>query len=105
MSMLDVINHYSMWSCLLFFLVNCDTYIVSCLLVGEPGLMISKIKRDFEFDGYKGNRELSDKKIVKNVFKDGDRYFNTGDLITTDKDYFLYFSDRIGDTFRLAYHI
>jgi len=67
---------------------------------GEPGLMVSKIKRDFEFDGYKGNRDLSDKKIVKDVFKKGDRYFNTGDLITTDQDYFLYFTDRIGDTFR-----
>ena len=62
--------------------------------------MVAQIKRDFEYDGYKGNQELSDKKILRNVFKDGDCYFNTGDLLVMDDEYFVYFSDRIGDTFR-----
>ena len=38
-------------------------------------------------------------KIIRNVFKKGDAYFNSGDLFTVD---FVYFADRIGDTFR--YH-
>ena len=68
---------------------------------GEPGLMISPIKRRFEFDGYKGNKDLSDKKILHDVFKKGDKWYNSGDLMVQDKDYFVYFHDRIGDTFRL----
>ncbi len=38
--------------------------------------------------------------ILRDVCKKGDTYFNTGDLLVTDSEYFLYFSDRIGDTFR-----
>ena len=73
-----------------------------CVLfcAGEPGLMVSQIKRDFEYDGYKGNRDLSEKKTIRNVFKKGDMYFNTGDLLVLDDEYFVYFNDRIGDTFR-----
>ena len=67
---------------------------------GEPGLFVSKIKRDFEFDGYMGNTELSAKKIIRDVSSKGDVFFNTGDIMTLDKDYFVYFTDRIGDTFR-----
>ena len=62
--------------------------------------MVSAIKRDFEFDGYKGNKELSEKKILRNVFKKGDVYFNSGDLLSMDDLYYVYFKDRIGDTFR-----
>ena len=63
-------------------------------------MMVSQIKRDFEFDGYKGNKELNEKKVLHNVFKQGDKYFNTGDMLVLDDEYFIYFSDRIGDTFR-----
>ena len=62
--------------------------------------MVSQIKKDFEFDGYKGNDELSNKKILRDVFRRGDMYFHTGDLLVMDNDYFVYFNDRIGDTFR-----
>ena len=34
------------------------------------------------------------------MFEKGDKYFNSGDLMKVDKDYYLYFNDRIGDTFR-----
>ena len=70
------------------------------MFLGEPGLMITKIFRGFEFDGYKGNKELSQKKVLRNVLKKGDIYFNSGDLLVRDDDYFFYFNDRIGDTFR-----
>lgn len=72
---------------------------------GEPGLMISEIKRDFMYDGYKGNDTLSDKKMLRDVFRKGDKFFNTGDLMVTDSEYFLSFSDRIGDTFRWVRHV
>uniref|UniRef100_A0A673IDS8 long-chain-fatty-acid--CoA ligase n=1 Tax=Sinocyclocheilus rhinocerous TaxID=307959 RepID=A0A673IDS8_9TELE len=39
-------------------------------------------------------RRLSD------VFVKGDLYFNSGDLLRIDKDKFVYFHDRVGDTFR-----
>jgi hypothetical protein len=38
--------------------------------------------------------------IATDVFKKGDKYFRTGDLIRYDPDGYLYFVDRIGDTFR-----
>ena len=61
-----------------------------------------EIKKDFEFDGYQGNEAQTSAKVIRNVFRMGDAYFNSGDLLTVDKDYFVYFADRIGDTFR--YH-
>ncbi|CAH1796473.1 unnamed protein product [Owenia fusiformis] len=67
---------------------------------GETGLMICKIKRDTEYDGYMGKPELTEKKIITDVFKKGDKYFNSGDLMSRDEEYFVYFKDRIGDTFR-----
>lgn len=50
--------------------------------------------------GYRGARELSERKLVRNVRRRGDVYFNTGDVLTMDKEGFLYFRDRLGDTFR-----
>lgn len=73
--------------------------IFNCCL-GEPGLMICVINDLMEFDGYKGSREMSEQKIIKDVFKKGDKYFNSGDIFTIDDEYFGYFKDRIGDTFR-----
>ena len=62
--------------------------------------MVSGIKKDMEFDGYVGKKELTGSKILRNVFKEGDAYFNSGDLLTVDEEHFVYFTDRIGDTFR-----
>ncbi|CAH1254270.1 SLC27A2 [Branchiostoma lanceolatum] len=67
---------------------------------GEPGLLVAPITTERPFYGYKGKKEVSDKKILRNVFKEGDAYFNTGDLMKVDKDYYVYFADRLGDTFR-----
>jgi acyl-coenzyme A synthetase/AMP-(fatty) acid ligase len=77
-----------------------NLFIYIYLLLGEPGLMVVQIKKDFEFDGYKGNKELSEKKYIRDVSCKGDVYFNSGDLLTQDEDYNVYFTDRIGDTFR-----
>ncbi|CAF96408.1 unnamed protein product, partial [Tetraodon nigroviridis] len=42
----------------------------------------------------------SEKKLLRDVLKVGDVYFNTGDLLLLDRRGFLYFHDHIGDTFR-----
>ena len=51
------------------------------------------------FDGYSDHEE-TEKKILKDVFKRGDKYFRSGDLMKRDTAGHVYFVDRIGDTFR-----
>lgn len=53
-----------------------------------------------QFLGYAGNKVQSEKKLIRDAFTAGDVYFNTGDLLVQDHRDFLYFRDRIGDTFR-----
>ncbi|XP_057592008.1 long-chain fatty acid transport protein 6 isoform X3 [Hippopotamus amphibius kiboko] len=67
---------------------------------GEPGLLISRVNAKNPFFGYAGNKKHTEKKMLCDVFKKGDVYFNTGDLMVQDQENFLYFWDRIGDTFR-----
>jgi acyl-CoA synthetase (AMP-forming)/AMP-acid ligase II len=64
--------------------------------VGEAIGRISAVAR---FEGYT-NDEATEKKILRNVFADGDAYFRTGDLMKMDDEDYFYFVDRIGDTFR-----
>ncbi|XP_043402977.1 long-chain fatty acid transport protein 6 isoform X2 [Chelonia mydas] len=67
---------------------------------GEAGLLISKVNAKNPFFGYAGNKKHTEKKLLCEVFKKGDIYFNTGDLMVQDQENFLYFLDRIGDTYR-----
>ncbi|XP_030623711.1 long-chain fatty acid transport protein 6 [Chanos chanos] len=67
---------------------------------GETGLLVAPVSFTNPFLGYAGNKEMSEKKLLRNVFKDGDVYFNTGDLMLQDHRDFVYFRDRVGDTFR-----
>ncbi|RKP00210.1 hypothetical protein CXG81DRAFT_1892, partial [Caulochytrium protostelioides] len=69
---------------------------------GEPGEMISRITNEphKRFNGYFGDASASEKKVLANVFSDGDRWFRTGDLISVSADGYYYFHDRLGDTFR-----
>ncbi|KAL3865947.1 hypothetical protein ACJMK2_043291 [Sinanodonta woodiana] len=74
-----------------------------CILArpGETGLLLTTIPPHILQAGfYKGSKEMNEKKIIRNVFKDGDVYFCYGDLLQIDNDYFAYFKDRLGDTFR-----
>lgn len=69
--------------------------------VGEVGEAIGMIGDDtrHDFSGY-ADKSASQKKILTDVFKPGDRWFRTGDLMRQDSDGYFYFIDRIGDTFR-----
>ena len=69
--------------------------------INEPGEVVGLINRTpgRTFDGY-NNPKATEDKIRRNVFKPGDAYFLTGDIMTMDEDGFLYFCDRIGDTYR-----
>uniref|UniRef100_A0A8D2J1D3 long-chain-fatty-acid--CoA ligase n=1 Tax=Varanus komodoensis TaxID=61221 RepID=A0A8D2J1D3_VARKO len=67
---------------------------------GEPGLLIAPVTPKMPFLGYAGGPELSESKLLRGVFTEGDTYFNTGDLMMQDSQGFVSFWDRIGDTFR-----
>ncbi|XP_066275003.1 long-chain fatty acid transport protein 2-like [Branchiostoma lanceolatum] len=68
--------------------------------IGAPGLLVTPVPPDAPYTGYLGKPELTERKILRSVFQDGDAFFNTGDLMLMDRDYFIYFVDRVGDTFR-----
>lgn len=67
---------------------------------GETGLLVAKIGERSPFSGYAKNRQQTEKKTLRDVFVKGDLYFNSGDLLKRDNEGFVYFQDRIGDTFR-----
>lgn len=70
---------------------------------GEPGEFLFKLpEKDLErrFQGYYGDRAATNKKILRDVFRKGDAWFRTGDVMRWDSEGRIYFHDRIGDTFR-----
>lgn len=66
---------------------------------GEPGLLLGKVTIATPFDGYTQADKNKDK-LYTNVFKKGDKWFNTGDLIRDVGYKHIQFVDRTGDTFR-----
>jgi fatty-acyl-CoA synthase len=66
---------------------------------GRPGLLLSPVTRLSPFDGYT-DKAASEKKLVRNAFKDGDVWFNTGDVMNPQGMGHAAFTDRLGDTFR-----
>lgn len=73
------------------FCIPCD--------VNEVGEAIGKIAIEGSFEGYV-DKEATKKKILSDVFEKGDQYFRSGDLLSKDDLGYVYFADRIGDTFR-----
>uniref|UniRef100_A0A3P8T6J3 Long-chain-fatty-acid--CoA ligase n=1 Tax=Amphiprion percula TaxID=161767 RepID=A0A3P8T6J3_AMPPE len=67
---------------------------------GETGLLLSRVGILSPFFGYAGSKQLTETKLMRNVFVKGDTYFNTGDLMAEDQGGFICFRDRVGDTFR-----
>lgn len=66
---------------------------------GESGLLIGEITKTAPFDGYT-DPEKNKATILEGVFKKGDKYFNTGDLVRDLGFRHAQFVDRLGDTFR-----
>jgi len=80
-----------------------QSFCVRCA-ANEIGEAIGKVPDDLNrlgenFEGYT-SKEESAKKILRNVFKRGDAWYRTGDLMRKDDSGYFYFVDRIGDTFR-----
>ncbi|MEM8726681.1 MAG: AMP-binding protein, partial [Pseudomonadota bacterium] len=69
--------------------------------VDEPGEVLGRIGTSSreDFGGYH-DKKATEAKILTDVFEKGDRWFRTGDLIRRDASDYIYFIDRIGDTFR-----
>lgn len=61
---------------------------------------MSEISLSYPFTGYLRDLKQTEKKRLHDVFKKGDMYVNSGDLMRIDEDNFVYFHDRVGDTFR-----
>ncbi|WP_295716521.1 long-chain-acyl-CoA synthetase [uncultured Halovibrio sp.] len=66
---------------------------------GEPGLLIGEINQKWNFEGYT-RKEDTEKSIIRDAFKKGDAWFNTGDIMRDIGWRHLQFVDRMGDTFR-----
>lgn len=70
------------------------------LSTGKAGLLGTKISNQLPLDGYIGDKQITEKKIIRDVLQKGDAYFNTGDLMLIDENGYVYFKDRLGNTFR-----
>nr|WP_297399737.1 long-chain-acyl-CoA synthetase [uncultured Marinobacter sp.] len=66
---------------------------------GEPGLLIGEITPKWSFEGYT-QKEATEKSILRDAFRKGDAWFNTGDVLKGIGCGHLQFVDRMGDTFR-----
>ncbi len=66
---------------------------------GGVGLLIGEITEKTPFHGYT-DANKTQSCILENVFKQGDRWFNTGDLMRDMGYRHAQFVDRTGDTFR-----
>ena len=82
---------------------NAEGFCIPCS-ANEAGEALGKLVDDpanigNRFDGYT-DKKASEKKILRNVFKRGDAWIRTGDLMRKDEKGFFYFVDRVGDTFR-----
>jgi fatty-acyl-CoA synthase len=66
---------------------------------GQPGLLLSPVNRLQPFDGYT-DKSSSEKKLVRNAFREGDCWFNSGDVMSPQGMRHAAFVDRLGDTFR-----
>lgn len=67
----------------------------------EPGEALGRVGDEarMRFEGYQ-DAGATKNKILRDVFEPGDMWFRTGDLMQVDAEKYVYFVDRIGDTFR-----
>ncbi len=67
--------------------------------IGEAIARIDPTQAKMRFEGYSDDAATS-AKILRDVFHPGDAWFRSGDLMRQDRLGYLYFVDRIGDTYR-----
>uniref|UniRef100_A0A336MUP2 Very long-chain fatty acid transport protein n=1 Tax=Culicoides sonorensis TaxID=179676 RepID=A0A336MUP2_CULSO len=69
---------------------------------GEPGIAIGQISQSSIKNSFLGyvDQEANKRKILTDVFEDGDAYYNSEDILVKDLINNFYFKDRTGDTFR-----
>ena len=66
---------------------------------GESGLLITEVTEASPFDGYT-DAGANEAKLLRDVFKRGDTWINSGDLVREQGFRHIAFVDRVGDTFR-----
>ncbi|MCI0356689.1 MAG: long-chain-acyl-CoA synthetase [Acidobacteria bacterium] len=66
---------------------------------GDTGLLLFEVSDTLPFDGYT-DQQATEKKLLRDVFRQGDCWFNTGDLVKHQGSGHVQFVDRLGDTFR-----
>ncbi len=66
---------------------------------GQTGLLIMEISEKTPFAGY-SDKKKTEEKIFRDVFKKGDMWFNTGDMLRNMGFRHAQFADRLGDTYR-----
>jgi fatty-acyl-CoA synthase len=79
-----------------------DGLCIACT-AGEVGEAVGRIgsadRGGGPFEGYT-DAAATEKKILRDVFAEGDAWFRTGDLMLRDEQGYYHFVDRVGDTFR-----
>lgn len=82
------------------FLYDENGFMMRCEEPGELGVLIfSKTDPNININEYT-DEKATEKKVLRNVFEEGDAWFNSGDLFTLHEGRWLSFQDRLGDTFR-----
>jgi len=66
----------------------------------EGGEILVQVPDESAFAGYFGNPQATAKKFERNVLRNGDLYYRSGDALRRDADGRWFFLDRLGDTFR-----
>lgn len=86
-----------------------DGFAIDCA-PDEPGEIIGRVApsdpkvnplRLGAFDGYYGQSEATEKKLLRDAFVKGDCWLRMGDLVRKDRDGYLYFVDRCVALFAL----
>ncbi|KIW00403.1 hypothetical protein, variant [Verruconis gallopava] len=74
---------------------------------GEIGEAINRIvpplQRRHDYVG-EGGAEATEKKTLRDVFKKGDLFWRMGDALSMDREGYITFHDRLGDTYRAKGH-
>ena len=68
--------------------------------VGEPGEAIGRVRSINQLTVYLNNAKATEAKLLRDVFRKGDLFQRSGDLLSFDKDGWVHFVDRVGDTYR-----